>query len=92
MTINWLSCLVSEDHAAETFPCVRQKGRFEASLWREGVSEGGRGVIGGLGVGWGGVVVDCFSYKSGIADTSPYQTTGHSGLSVSITEAKEGGG
>lgn len=38
-----------------------------------------------------GGVVDCFSYKSGIADGSPYQTTGCSGLCVFVTGAKEGG-
>ena len=41
--------------------------------------------------GWRGGVVDCFSYKSGIADRSPYQTTGYSGLCVSVTGAEDSG-
>lgn len=93
MEINWISrnktgfsVQFQRIHAAETFPCARRKGRFEASLWREGGRQGGEGWE-----GWGLVVVDCFSYKSGITDASPYQTRGFSGLSVSITEAKEGG-
>ena len=72
---------------------VSWKARFKASLWREegGRREGGEGWKGwGLEGRVGGVVVDCFSFKSGIADTPPYQTTRHSGLTVSITEAWEG--
>lgn len=50
-----------------------------------GGREGGRRVtaIGG--------VVDCFSYKSGIADRSPYQTRGFSELCVSVTGTTAGG-
>lgn len=52
--------------------------------WISG-KEGGRRVT-----AMGGVV-DCFSYKSGLADRSPFQTTVYSGLCVSVTGAKEGG-
>lgn len=72
---------------------------FEASLWREGGREkGGRrkreesdGRGGGRGGGGGGLALIVSPYKSGIADASPDQTTGYSGLSASITEAKEAG-
>lgn len=71
--------------------CAMMVGERRRNRWssgEEGEREGGRRVT---AIGVVGGVVDCFSYKSGIADRSPCQTTGYSGLCVSVTGAKEGG-
>lgn len=66
---------------------MRKRRRNRQSFGEEGGREGGReesdGDVGG--------VDDCFSYfKSGPADRSSHQTTGYSGLCVSVTGGWEG--